>query len=619
MSLRLVEAQIEGFRCLRDVRIDFEDLTVLIGENDAGKSSVLDALDLLFSGDAPDLEDYFQSPDGSQAEEISVSVVLEGAQVSDDNEYLVHGGKVSLKGAWNKLTGDRSYFYRGERPKDSRLSHEHLSELNAGEQKDLIRELDPSVGDDEISNQAKRDAWLNEYRTTAKKMVDWIPLSRGLPTDIPRMERYSALDYTSPGTVIFKTIRQLYEDMLYEQDEGDSGPKKIIPDLKRVQDRARREIEEKIKELAENIERYDDRVRNLRYDPVFDFPGSLKQGEFHIDAGRGAHPLDKVGDGTKRRMFMAVSEWDREVVLESAEKSSRGRTVIRGYDEPDTSLHYEAQRIVYQSISHLTRAPESNIQAVICTHSLTLIDRAPARSIRLLQLNNKGETRIDQLDVSNDPDVETFLAELANHIGITNSIMFYERCYLMVEGETELVCLPILYKKLYGRSLLEDGIRVIPVNGTGALSEILKLFANNRASMVQVMVDQDSEDDPAAGLKSDSLLEAGFDESFIESSVHYVGEQELEDLFPDAQFAQVLNSRWPKPGGDTWEVQEIAELREEGKFSKQLRKKVYEEVEYGLSKPDLMRNVADVCPEGMIPNQIQEVFQACRGTAGIGS
>ena len=39
--------RVENFKCLRDVAINFAPLTVLIGPNDSGKSSLLDALFLL--------------------------------------------------------------------------------------------------------------------------------------------------------------------------------------------------------------------------------------------------------------------------------------------------------------------------------------------------------------------------------------------------------------------------------------------------------------------------------------------------------------------------------------------------------------------------------------------
>jgi putative ATP-dependent endonuclease of the OLD family len=138
----------------------------------------------------------------------------------------------------------------------------------------------------------------------------------------------------------------------------------------------------------------------------------LKQGQFQINDGHGLKYLSKVGDGTKRRMYMAVVDWDREVTLADRTTQARLPSVIRGYDEPDTNLDYRAQRTMYQSISDIVYAAESRFQAVVCTHSPRLVDQAPAPVIRLLQWQD-GRTSIARLHIDNDPEVETFLSCLA--------------------------------------------------------------------------------------------------------------------------------------------------------------------------------------------------------------
>jgi predicted ATP-dependent endonuclease of OLD family len=51
MILRQIEA--ENFRCLRSVSMPLHKLTTLIGENDSGKSSTLDLLDLVLNDQRP--------------------------------------------------------------------------------------------------------------------------------------------------------------------------------------------------------------------------------------------------------------------------------------------------------------------------------------------------------------------------------------------------------------------------------------------------------------------------------------------------------------------------------------------------------------------------------------
>src|SRR5262245_45666372 len=43
----ITKLRVQNFKCLRDVTVELGPLTVLIGPNDSGKSSVLDALHLL--------------------------------------------------------------------------------------------------------------------------------------------------------------------------------------------------------------------------------------------------------------------------------------------------------------------------------------------------------------------------------------------------------------------------------------------------------------------------------------------------------------------------------------------------------------------------------------------
>jgi AAA15 family ATPase/GTPase len=49
MSIQLVSANIKNFKSLGDVKLDFRDLTILVGCNSSGKSNSLAALALISS------------------------------------------------------------------------------------------------------------------------------------------------------------------------------------------------------------------------------------------------------------------------------------------------------------------------------------------------------------------------------------------------------------------------------------------------------------------------------------------------------------------------------------------------------------------------------------------
>ncbi|HEY8379874.1 MAG TPA: AAA family ATPase [Nannocystis sp.] len=59
----LARLHVQNFKCLRDVDITFGPLTVLIGPNDSGKSSILDALRILGRTFREPLADIFRGDD----------------------------------------------------------------------------------------------------------------------------------------------------------------------------------------------------------------------------------------------------------------------------------------------------------------------------------------------------------------------------------------------------------------------------------------------------------------------------------------------------------------------------------------------------------------------------
>jgi predicted ATP-dependent endonuclease of OLD family len=55
---------VKNFRSLKDVVIDFEeDITVLVGENDSGKTSVVEVLKILFDNKSVEIDDFSYGKD----------------------------------------------------------------------------------------------------------------------------------------------------------------------------------------------------------------------------------------------------------------------------------------------------------------------------------------------------------------------------------------------------------------------------------------------------------------------------------------------------------------------------------------------------------------------------
>lgn len=95
--MKLREIILQNFRgYYNETRIPVDDLTALIGQNDVGKSTILEALDIFFnqskieSGDKNILHTGEETVIGCVFDELPETIVLEDVETSLSNEYLLN-------------------------------------------------------------------------------------------------------------------------------------------------------------------------------------------------------------------------------------------------------------------------------------------------------------------------------------------------------------------------------------------------------------------------------------------------------------------------------------------------------------------------------------------------
>jgi len=251
-----------------------------------------------------------------------------------------------------------------------------------------------------------------------------------------------------------------------------------------------------------------------------------------------------------------------------------------------------------------------------------MIDRAPAKNINLLRLRGNCTT-VETLETEDDPAVEAFLSGMAQELGISNTMMFYERCFLLVEGDTEYNALPLIYRAMYKRSLLEDGIRIISVKGNGSTKEFLRLLGMNKQSVTLALLDTDTKIDDRgrqAKLTEEVFKESGFSDAFIKDRILYIGSREFEDAFKDETLLRVVEQNYPKRTGN-WSLEDIANLRkdEKKKFSDELVKMIYENCQDSVkkvNKPELGKHIGKTCKaKEDFPDVILSLFEVARKIA----
>jgi len=131
--MRLTKLEARGFRSLEQVGVNFDRLTMLIGANDAGKSSILDLLDIVLNNKKPDDND-FHCPPGGQACD-TIEVILEfRLDVDRDTAALEHamGDSLRIRKVYTPTSAET--FYWGEHPADERLVQD-FEKMTAGDQR----------------------------------------------------------------------------------------------------------------------------------------------------------------------------------------------------------------------------------------------------------------------------------------------------------------------------------------------------------------------------------------------------------------------------------------------------------------------------------------------------
>ena len=145
--------------------------------------------------------------------------------------------------------------------------------------------------------------------------------------------------------------------------------------------------------------------------------------------------------------------------------------------------------------------------------------------------------------------------------------MFFERCFLIVEGDTEENFLPKVYQRTQNKTLSEDGVILINLQNNCSWQPFLKLLKKNKAEATVLMLDNDTQANNDRRVTRERLNEIGFNEDFMTNNVFFVGRIEFEDLFPNEIIARCLNKYFSKIAGEQWTPEEIEPLRQRPKFS----------------------------------------------------
>ena len=461
--MKLVSVNLENFRGYRGnnlINID-SDLTGIIGKNDAGKSTVLEALDIFFENSNIDKSD--KCVYASDDELVSITCTFsdfpeslsldESSQTTLLNEYLLNQNSLlEIKKTFRitqKISTDLSIIANYP----SNVGLDNLITLKNTELKALFKtkQLEISKVDDQRSNTCLRQfLFKSENLSFATKEI---PLNKEDARNI-----WDSLKLYLPIFALFKSDRNSSDQDSEVQDPMKLAIKhalsEIEPQLKAIQEHIKSKVEDVAQRTLSKLSEMDaalakdlipDFSKDPKWDSIFSMSLSSEQGI----------PVNKRGSGVRRLILLNFFRAEAEKKFIEA----NGRSIIYAIEEPETSQHPNYQEMLIRALLDLAILPKTQI--LVTTHTPALAGLMPISSLRYITKNENNQHTIEH--ASNDE----ILISISNDLGIHPfGAISNTQCkgYIFVEGVSDVVFLKHIVAKFAENSIIaKDYIEALDI------------------------------------------------------------------------------------------------------------------------------------------------------------
>lgn len=570
---------INNFRCLQsEIKIDFEeDLTVIVGENDAGKTSLVDALKVALQGQKVEPDDFSYGTD-------KIEIELE----IDDNTYTItHTLKNGEIISELFLSISKAELEENKKKISSETFKE--SKSNFDELKRIANKLKVKYNY-KIGFNKLKERTLSRINETEPIPVNESNID--IPIYVLDGKYFDNITSFVNELFIKEKMKKIWEETIDEKKTIASIVKDKIEDYKAETEKNINESDliDKIKEFLPSFYKISITSDDLEFRDInLNLKVRLLENENDKEI-----LVDKKGDGTKRRITMALLEYKNSV-----EKNAS----LYVFDEPDTHLHVKAQRDFINTILKFNKEKK---QVIITTHSPFIINSCKPHQIRLLI--NENNVTILKDKIERDEQVDNLLTD----IGVENLYLFFAKNILIVEGETEEKFIPIIFERLFKMNLYSNLIKVINIQGIrnvhGSAKTLLEFIGKDN---IYVLIDNDADE------KTNELI----DKLDLDNGhLFKIGHKEFEDSFQ----AETIYRCWKeyvesenKNIGPCWSEENIKKLKKNciangEKFSSKLTS-LNEKCGIKLSKPNLAVALGEYCNQDELDETLIELLNKLRG------
>ena len=478
--MELKQIEINKFRSIDSISINIDDLAILIGENNAGKTNILKALELFYQDSVRGInEEYFYFKNQNQP--ISISITYDRLTENERSQkYLKHwiyndSIKVRKVIEWDNQSQKYKMTLFGWQAKPKEV-HFDLSRFD--EYKSRIKEI-------------VEDNRLPEYFKTDKGTVTQTSYRQGVLKYI----KEGKVEFGDPGWIMNPGgYKEVFSDLLPRfylvpavkdaQDESKTTQQamlgKLLSDLtNRIisKNPKFKEVKKQIEGLKKYLNKSEEGDDSERLQEIKDFeeilssmisenmPGTkvgieivtpelidlFKDTKITLDDALPTS-IDSKGHGLQRALIFAyIRAYAKTISTIESEEESFTRNFILAIEEPELYLHPNGQRKMMNVLRNISK----NDQVLICTHSNFFVDMFDYQNIIIVNRDNSGPTNVfqvtEEIFKTEDEESRKRLKKTFRYLSLfdlSRSEMFFSKKVVLVEGDTENFIVPFWASRL---------------------------------------------------------------------------------------------------------------------------------------------------------------------------
>lgn len=515
--MEITRVKIDNYRGIKEGDFYPSPLTCIIGENNAGKSTILIAISLFFSGNSLTKSDFFN-------DENEISIELEFSNITEEDLLRLteeHRARISEVIIEGKLTLVRLYDLEGKSklhckrlgPTDKRLSDIVINDLLKGKKGNdiseslinLLPEYEAEFGNLKTQKSAKEKV----QEIVAGLSVEQLEMQiSSLPTGID-----NSITYFLPEPIYIAAVKDLKDDVKTketttfgkllgillrflentEEFEEISQSFEKLHGLLNVVETEEGKDDKRIKQIVTIEQQIEDYLKENfpKVEIEISVPKpELKQvfsnSKIFINDGV-KDTIETKGDGIKRALTFSLLrtyvDQLKEHKKQKLQEKNEGENIEAGtqpyvflFEEPELYLHPNAQKILFDALESLSNVDN---QVFVTTHSPLFFSADTTgtfvKVVKRYPTDERPYGKLLTVNLEKDIAYKDAFQILCYE---NNTPAFFANKVLLVEGDSDLIYLKELAKIMNADWNFDNqNIPIIRMNGKSNIKRYTEFYA----------------------------------------------------------------------------------------------------------------------------------------------